>query len=99
MSTTKRIASNSRELLVVLGVGVELVDGVKDGLTRLSVGEALEEGAKLSLGRAEVVIVANVAELASRLSGGIGGNLLVVLGPVEEELDGLCGCRRGLAGA
>lgn len=81
--------ANAPETLIVLGVSVELVDRVPDGLHRAAVGEALEEGAELGRRLLEVVVVADGAGRAARLTRRLLRLNLVVLGAVEEEVDRL----------
>lgn len=64
------------ELVVVLRVDVDLIDGVEDGLHRLVVGEALEEGAELEFGLGDGRVGADRLDVAGALVGRVLGMTL-----------------------
>ena len=77
------------ELGVVLSIGVETIDGIKDGLHRGVVGKSLEEDSELHLG----ILVGRVGSDSESLVGTLAGDVLcsalVLLSYVKEEVDGL----------
>jgi hypothetical protein len=77
------------ELRVVVGVGVERVDGVKHGVHRAAVGEALEERLELGVGLLEGRVLGDGADRVAALVGEVLRVALVGVGLVEEEVDGV----------
>ncbi len=72
------------ELGVVVGIGVELVNGINDGLSGSTVGEALDKTTESGLGSGNVALGTNVLGAVGGLVGDVGGVALVLLEEVEE---------------
>lgn len=77
------------EVVIVLGIGVENIDGIEDGLHGSVVGETLEEDSEGHLGVGVGWVGADIATLACTLSGDILCTALVVVELVDEEIDGV----------